>query len=320
MALSNSQYDSIIRMYNKKQLNAQQDNQARINHILSTIPQYQEINNKIADYALSATKELLSGNKSNADIINSKIDALSLMKEDLLISNGYPADYLSTKYECSDCQDTGYIGQEKCHCFKKAIISILYSQSNIDSLLEKENFNTLSYEYYSGEDLERFDKAVKASHFFVDNFDKDYQNILFCGTVGTGKSFLSGCIAKELLDQGHSVIYFSAIELFEVLSDVMFNRTLNADLRSLKSDLYECDLLIIDDLGTELTNSAVATQIFSLLNERHLLKKSTIISTNLSLEDLKGRYEDRIFSRIAERYSIYRISGPDIRRLRRNAK
>ena len=100
----------------------------------------------------------------------------------------------------------------------------------------------------------------------------------------------------------------------------MFNHGDTDELRAALSDIYECDLLIIDDLGTELTNSAVATQLFSLLNERHLSSRPTVISTNLTLEDIRERYEDRIFSRIAERYDIYRISGPDIRRIKKTGQ
>lgn len=320
MSLTNTQYDSIIRIYNQKQLKALRENSDRIELINSTLPKYKELGDEIASLALQAAKSRIMGNEADVISINNQIDLLSKEKENVLINAGYSKDFLVPSYECKDCKDTGYIGNEKCHCFKQAIISLLYSQSNIENSLNENNFKSLSYDYYKADDLERFESAVLACHKFVDNFNNDYQNLLFYGTVGTGKSFLSGCVAKEILDLGKSVIYFSAIELFEVLSDVMFGKGEQEELRSVRSDLYECDLLIIDDLGTELTNNAVATQIFSLLNERHLLKKSTVISTNLSLEGLRDRYEDRIFSRIAERYSIFKITGPDIRRIRRNAK
>jgi DNA replication protein DnaC len=131
--------------------------------------------------------------------------------------------------------------------------------------------------------------------------------------VGTGKSFLSGCIAKELIENGHSVIYFSASGLFETLSQFSFDYKNKDELHGIYEDLYSCDLLIIDDLGTELTNNFVTSQLFSCLNERHMRRKSTIISTNLSLEELRNRYSDRIFSRITSNYNLCKLSGPDIR-------
>ena len=320
MALTNAQYDSIIRTYNEKKLRAELEASQRAQFINENLPGYKQISDSIASFGVSQTKKLLSGDKDAASEIADTIDNFTQMKTDLLVGAGYPADYLEPHYECPDCKDTGYIDGQKCHCFKQKIISILYSQSNIEKLLEEDNFSNLSYDYYTGEHLVAFKAAADAAHNFVDNFNKDYQNLLFCGKVGTGKSFLSGCIAKALLDNGNSVIYFSAVELFEVLSDVMFNHGDKGELRTLRADLYECDLLIIDDLGTELTNSAVATQLFSLLNERHLLKKSTIISSNLSPSELKDRYDVRVFSRITERFSLYRLTGDDIRQLKRKAK
>lgn len=235
------------------------------------------------------------------------------MKEQLLLSAGLPSDYLSPVYDCPDCKDTGYMNGTKCHCFKQAEITLLYEQSGIQEVLESENFSTLSYEYYEGEDLERFKNTVTTSRNFINNFNSDYHNLFFYGTVGTGKSFLSGCIAKELIEKGHSVIYFSAVGLFETLSRYKFDYKNMDELHKSYEDLFQCDLLIIDDLGTEYTNSLVTSQLFSLINERHLQKKATLISTNLSLEEFRNRYSDRIFSRITIHYELCKLTGPDIR-------
>lgn len=136
---------------------------------------------------------------------------------------------------------------------------------------------------------------------------------MFYGTVGTGKSFLSSCIAKELIEQGKLVIYFSSAQLFETLSRSTFDRNSEEAASGIYEDIYECDLLIIDDLGTELTNAFVSSQLFSCLNNRHLRRKSTIITTNLSLEELRDRYSDRIFSRITSNYGMCKLTGRDIR-------
>ena len=258
-------------------------------------------------------KKLLEGDTLAMEDLRSTISKFSSMKEQLLIGAGYPADYLMPIYDCPDCKDTGYINGTKCHCFKQAIINLLYEQSGIREMLEKDNFNSLSYDYFEGEDLNRFKHTVNECKNFINSFNSDYHNLFFYGTVGTGKSFLSGCIAKELIENGSSVIYFSASGLFETLSRNMFDYKNKEEARSLHQEIYGCDLLIIDDLGTEYTNNVVVSQLFSLLNERHLNHKSTIISTNLSLEDLRNRYSDRIFSRITKNYTLCLFTGPDIR-------
>ena len=151
-------------------------------------------------------------------------------------------------------------------------------------------------------------------------FDEVYRNLYLYGTVGTGKSFLSVCIARELLESGHSVLYFSAAALFDRLSMYSFDPKVREELRSFTSDLYGCDLLIIDDLGTELTSQFISAQLFTCLNERHLSRKSTVISTNLSLKEMQARYSDRVFSRITNDYDLYKLTGNDIRVLKRRLR
>ena len=146
----------------------------------------------------------------------------------------------------------------------------------------------------------------------MDNFSSEFHNLLLYGDTGVGKTFLSHCIAKELIDASYSVIYFSAVQLFEHFAENTFGGK-----REERSDglapIYECDLLIIDDLGTELTNTFTASQLFACINERILRRKATIISTNLALDDIKSIYSERIFSRLSSSYTMLRLTGDDIR-------
>ena len=317
MALSNSQYNAIMRVYEERQTRNRHSLEERTARVNQQVEGYRELSDSIAAISVTQGKKLLEGDENALSELKSTLRRLSAMKQELLTGAGFPEDYLSPVYDCPDCKDTGYIGSEKCHCFKQAIIDLLYEQSGIRSMLEKENFSSLSYDYYQGEDLERFKKNVTTAKNFIKTFDSDYHNLFFYGTVGTGKSFLSGCIAKELIEKGFSVIYFSAAGLFVTLSRNMFDYKNTEELRSLHEDLYGCDLLIIDDLGTECINNATASMFFSLLNERHLNQKATIISTNLFLEDIQNRYSERIFSRIMNQYISLKFTGPDIRRLKR---
>lgn len=320
MTLNNTQYNTIIRIYEERQNKNRHILDQRRADVYANVDGYRELDESIASISVEQGKKLLSGDVGALDELKRLLKELSDSKASLLAAAGFPNDYLEPIYDCADCKDTGYIDGRKCHCFRQAEISLLYEQSNISRVLEKENFSSLSYEFYQGEDLTRFRNAVEECRKFTQNFRLDYRNLFFYGTVGTGKSFLSGCIAKELLEAGNSVIYFSAAGLFEALSQFSFDYRNKEELHSIYDDLYQCDLLIIDDLGTELTNNFVTSQFFSCLNERHIRKKSTIISTNLSLEELRNRYSDRIFSRITSNYTICKLSGPDIRIYKRLKK
>lgn len=313
MPLTNSQYESILRNYEGRQTKNRHILNERIEQVYTQVNGYKELDSSVSSISVECGKRMLEGDENAMSDLKEKLRNLTEKKKQLLTAAGFPEDYLSPIYDCPDCQDTGYINGEKCHCFKQQMISILYEQSNIHEMLETENFSNLSYEYYSGEELSAFERAVQTSKSFIKEFDKNYQNLFFYGTVGCGKSFLSGCIAKELIETGHSIIYFSSIGLFEFLSRYSFDYKNKENLYNAFEDLYNCDLVIIDDLGTEVTNSFVTSQLFSCLNERHIRKKSTVISTNLSLEELRERYSDRIFSRITSNYTVCRLSGPDIR-------
>lgn len=313
MALNNSQYESIIRTYEEKQNRNRHLLEKHRAYVYEQVDGYRELEDSVSSLSVEQGKKLLDGDDTALDDLKQLLASLSAAKKDLLLSAGLSADFLEPSYECPDCQDTGFVNGKKCHCFRDAEISLLYEQSNIRKTLEQDNFSTLSEQYYEGEDLQLFQSAVDTARKFVQNFSIDYHNLFFYGTVGTGKSFLSGCIAKELIENSFSVIYFSASELFEALSQNSFNYKNKEELHHMYEDLYTCDLLIIDDLGTELTNNFVTSQLFSCLNERHMGQKATIISTNLSLEEIRNRYSDRIFSRITSNYEICKLSGPDIR-------
>lgn len=302
-----------MRAYDERQLAHQRERNARLYEVREALPEYEALEREESALFLQKADCLLDGQSEDARRISEDIALIRAKKANLLSRAGYPADYLSMQYTCPLCKDTGYTDGVKCACFRQASVSLLYEQSGIRELLKQDNFDTLSYEYYKGEDLTRFQNAVTTCKNFIRNFNSDYHNLFFYGTVGTGKSFLSGCVAKELIEKGNLVIYFSATRLFNELSRCAFQRENRGELNSFLDDLFECDLLIIDDLGTELTNSFVASQLFSCLNERHIRKKATVISTNLSLQELSDRYSERIFSRITSSYEICKLSGPDIR-------
>ncbi|MBR3683341.1 MAG: ATP-binding protein [Lachnospiraceae bacterium] len=313
MPISNSQYDEIIRGYQDRQIKNKRLVKKRYEEVCEKAPDYKDLDDALASVSVLQGKKFLEGDEEALRELKSMIRDIKEQKYLALVRAGFPSDYLEPVYDCPQCKDTGYIGSEKCHCFRQTMVNLLYEQSNLKNLLQTDNFDNLSYNYYQGDDLLRFKNAVETCKNFVKNFNSDYHNLFFYGTVGTGKSFLSGCVAKALIEKGNLVIYFSALSLFERLSKNSFDFKAKEEFNLLLDDIYNCDLLIIDDLGTELTNAFVSSQLFGLLNERHLRKKATVISTNLSLEELRDRYSDRIFSRITSHFEVCKLTGPDIR-------
>ncbi len=322
MPLTTNQYRILTREYEMRRNKAERIHRERMDEIRTRIPGYSELEDEATDIAIRYARRAISEPGTGLGEMDSALDRIESRKTDLLRENGYDPAYTEIPYTCPDCRDTGYIGAQKCHCFRQAqmhmLYDMLYDNSHLHGLTETDNFSTLREDLFTGEDLEHFREAVRRCHEFIDRFDTDYDNLLFVGNVGTGKSFLSSCIAREILMSGHSVIYFSASDFFDACADTAFRRG-DDDVPAADNDLYDCDLLIIDDLGTEYANQFVNSELFSCLNARHNKRRSTIISTNLSLRHLQERYSDRILSRITGYYTILKLTGPDLRMKLRTA-
>ena len=157
------------------------------------------------------------------------------------------------------------------------------------------------------------EQVVATCRGFVEKFDTEHGNLLFTGPTGVGKTFLTNCIAKELIDKYCSVIYLSANDLFEVFSKNRFEYHTEEEMKGMYQYILECDLLIIDDLGTELNNSFTSSQLFYCINERLNSQKSTIISTNLNMNQVADIYSERVLSRISNSYNIIKLFDDDIR-------
>ena len=322
MSMKNYQYNTIMRIYDDRQAASRallDAHQAEINRL---IPEYKELQNRIIENSMRYARVSLEGLSSEQDILALREEnaALSRQKEALLIAGGYPADYLTPVYVCKDCQDTGFIGEERCHCFRQAVVDLLYAQSNIASIIKEENFEHFSLDYYDDTLIEERSKVTARQNMkrnyeeaqsFIANFDKKFDNLLLYGASGLGKTFLSHCIAKELLGTAHTVLYLSAYELFEILGKSFHDE--DKDLAATSEHILDCDLLIIDDLGTELATAFTMSRLSLCINERFINRRSTIISTNFEIPELATRYGERNFSRIFSSYTALRFFGEDIR-------
>ncbi len=324
MALSRDQYDHIMRGYAQTRDRHLRQRQQRREEVYLRVPALRELDSEVPAMAADRLRARLTGtgDAQAQEAARRSVEDAARRRRELLTENGWPADYLDLTYDCPYCRDTGYVNGEKCRCLKRREVELLYDQSHLQAQMKEARFDRLSEHYYEGEDLTNFRRALRSSLQFVRTFGTDAAcpGLLFYGSTGVGKSSLSACIAGELLDRGFSVLYFSAATLFDRLSGYGYDARERDEFRVFTGDLYTCDLLIIDDLGTELTNQYVSAQLFACLSERLLRRKSTVISTNLPLKELQKRYSDRTFSRILDSYLLCRMTGRDIRVLRRRER
>lgn len=320
MALTNAQYDEIIRTYDENQVRRAYLIRTRKESLYRKVPRIAEIDREIAHFSVAQGKRMLAGDENAQRDLSVRIAALRTEKQQLMRSLSIPEDYLNPPYECPDCMDTGYIGSSPCHCFTQKAIGLVYTQADLAGILDEENFKTFSLDYYAKDEidpqsgisaLEYARQAESRCFQFARTFGQSYENILLQGETGTGKTFLTHCVAKELLDAGHSVIYLTAHRLFDLLAKNAFRKDI-ANLPAYQN-IFSCDLLIIDDLGTESANSLTVSQFFVCLNERIRNKKAMMISTNLRLSDLATIYSERISSRIVNEFTLLKLYGEDIR-------
>jgi DNA replication protein DnaC len=324
MALKNDQYNQILRDYDNRMLQNKFNLGVRLKEAYRLIPELKELEEQMISLSAKSGRMALYGDDSGLKELKASTFELKARQIELLLSNGLPSDYLEMQYQCNKCKDTGHIGNEKCNCFRQAVADLMYSGSNIKTILAHENFSKFSFHYYSDDfideaiglsPLSNMQKVVAGCKNFIKHFNKSNDNLLLLGNTGVGKTFLANCIAKELLDHGNTVIYLTAFRLFDILEKHKFGKDEESSYNASNQFDYilDCDLLIIDDLGTELNNSFTNSQLYLIINERLLRQKSTIISTNLSLTNINTTYGERIFSRIASSYSVQRIIGEDIR-------
>lgn len=288
--------------------------------IAEKIPGITALDDRAAAASIAAAKRRIASPEADLASYEAEMQEITRERSRLLTEHGYPADYLEMRYDCPLCRDTGFIDGVRCACFKKAAIDLLYSEYSISHVLEKENFRNFSFDWYSDtiqneltgrtERQTARDAVMRAKHF-ISNAGRPDNNLYIYGNTGVGKTFLTHCIAREMLDRSYSSLYFSARDFFDLLADATFGRDGRNSTHS--QMIIDCDFLTIDDLGTEMTNSFAASQLFHVLNERIAKNRSTIISTNMTPEEFSAAYSQRIYSRLLSHYKFIKLVGTDIR-------
>ncbi len=323
MQLTNQQYNSMMQEYADRRQARQELIQQRLIHLDRDLPAFREVEDELSLARHEALMASIAQDRQRAEHYKGVMDTLSLKKKQILTEAGYDEDYLNPPYTCPDCKDTGYREDgDPCHCYISRANQLLYQQEPLMQELRRCHFQDFSLKYYPKDVLdpktsmssyEFAEKALTFAHSFVDNFKSNHDSMVLYGNTGAGKTFLSGCIASALMDQNVSVVYLSSARMFEICSKHQFGRRWDQQPEGEYDNLFRSDLLIIDDLGTELTNSFTESALFTVLNDRMNCHRSTIISTNLSLAELRDTYTSRIFSRILDNYKLFYFFGVDIR-------
>lgn len=291
----------------------------RRKEISELYPDIIEIDNLIQKRSLQLSMAILKSKDSEETLkkFKNEITDLRVKKCELLVSKGYDPGYLNIKYRCPKCKDTGFIGIQKCSCYKPKLIKLYYENSLLEDTLREKNFDKFDFSLFSPHKItdDKFSPRKNMENIvsyisseYIQKFSNINTNLLFYGNPGSGKSYLSYCIAKELLDLGYLVVYKTSEELIRDLRDIKFNN--NAKLEEL---LLECDLLIIDDLGAESKNDFSITELFNLINRKLLRNKKMLISTNLSLPSITNIYSERIYSRLLGDFRLFKFYSEDIR-------
>lgn len=324
--------ESILIEYEQNRRSAEIDLENRKNRIYKKYPKLYDIDENINKLSIKKTKNALLNNTDGTEIDN-KISVLKKEKNDLLKKLNIDTSFFMPNYNCKKCKDTGFINypdkkSQMCNCLKQKLINISYNKSNLNNL-QKENFNNFNLKKFSNKvNMQKYNmnlspqenmKSIKkAALNFINNFDNpDTKNLLFTGNTGLGKTYMSNCIANELLNRGKTVLYQTSPILLETIIDNKFSKYKTSETNDFYNQVLTSDLLIIDDLGTESLNSVKLSELFTIINSRSLNLNNkitkTIISTNLSIEKIFSIYEERIGSRIAGFYDIYYFFGEDLR-------
>lgn len=278
-------------------------------------PRLEEIDRKLAAKGARLAMTALSGGDLSAEKV--ACDSLAREKEALLSAAGYtPADFIPA-YACPICKDTGQAGGGLCECVHRLAKKLAYEQLSSALPLEESRFDNFDLRYYSKEGspspYTRMKNIYESSRQYAETFSPSAQSLLFFGKTGLGKTHLSLAIARTALEKGYGVIYGSAQDLLGRIEGEHFGRVEGSALENALS----CDLLILDDLGTEFSTPFNLSVVNNLVSSRLLAGRPTIISTNLSLKELETRYTPRVTSRILGGYTMKEFLGPDIRQLKR---
>lgn len=318
MGYNKENFIRIRREFDQKHLKAKQSAADRLQELHSKIPELRDIDAALRETSSKIIRAIVGGDdienelerlrQENKQLQNSRIACLKY--------HGFPPDYTAVKYECSKCDDTGFVGIKVCDCMKKELILAEYESSGIGQLIKEQSFDTFSLDYYRDDPriYENMQSILTVCRDYAENFDTNTgENLLFIGPTGLGKTHLSTSIAGRVIDKAFNVVYDTAQNIFADFEYDRFSRSSNETPGEKTIKYFDCELLILDDLGTELTNQFTVSCLYNLVNTRINTGRPMIINTNLDQSELNKRYSDRITSRLFGEFRPLMFRGQDVR-------
>lgn len=318
MGYNRENFNRIKQEYDQKYILAGEAADARLREVHAAIPELRIIDDTLKKTGSRIMSVICSGAQDSDERIaelRAQNELISKKRAELLINSGYPADYTDIKYECEKCGDSGYIETKMCDCMRQKLIFAGYESSGISRLLRTQTFDNFSLDFYSSnrEHYENMKYIYSLMREYAENFDtSNPKNLALFGETGLGKTHLSSALACRIIERGYDVVYSTAVNLVSDFENRRFGNGQNAEAGDV--DKYiNCELLIIDDLGSEVINQFTVSCLYNIINTRINKQLSTIISTNLGATEFRQKYWDRITSRVFGEYIMLRFTGSDIR-------
>lgn len=313
--MRNRKTAEVLERFSKKRLAAEAAAEARCLEVYAAVPEIKEIDKKLRTTAVNILAIASSGVDVDEKMaaLRAETDAIRSERERLLEAAGYPAGYTDIKYECPVCGDTGYVGTKVCDCLRREVAAAALEDSGLGSLAKTQSFDNFDLSYYSGEARETVAHAFRTLKDFAENFDGGEQkSFLLVGASGLGKTHLSTAVAKTVIDRGYRVVYNTIDRIIDDFQAERFRDLMTYD--ELADTYFDCDLLVVDDLGCEMQNQFSVNCVYNIINTRLNSGKATIINSNLTSEELRRFYYDRITSRLFGEFHVLVFKGEDIRR------
>lgn len=311
-------YDPTVNLAAKAELerrrkHAEETARNCLEDFLASCPRAAEIRMELASNSAGAARAVVSGGSVREQLQQRKEHGLALRQEyeQLLQSHGLTRRDVEPQYVCPHCRDTGFVDGRMCSCYRSLRRNLAYSLLSAELPLDKCTFEGFSLAYYKDDPLalKQMSVILKSCREYADNFRTHSSSLLFWGGTGLGKTHLSLAIANAALNKGFGVVYGSTQRFAVALEKERFDRDVGGTSGSLKG----CDLLILDDLGAEVSSAYSNAALYDVVNARLMAERPTIISTNFGLSGLEDRYGERFASRIVGNYALLGFKGKDIR-------
>ena len=313
MGIDKKYYNLAFSKLDERRQNEINRTQIRKNKIYNEFPELREIDKKMAETTVAVARLTLSGDQNATDAVKKIADLnleLQKTKKQIFIDNNIDEESLKEHFGCEMCSDTGYNKDGKmCDCVKNIARTLAYQELNLSTPLDKSSFQNFDTEKYPDDVRNIMSKIFEFCKNYAYDFKLSNDSLMFMGKTGLGKTHLSLAIAGVVIEKGYGVIYGSLSNLLSKIENEHFSSNSTSTIDS----VCNCDLLIIDDLGTEFSTPFTRSTVYEIINHRQLNSKPTIISTNLSIDELEKAYTQRVVSRICGKYRCFEFLGNDIR-------